>query len=312
MEEVESSYRSEMMDGEGWKMIQPNTNKQLVQIKTRSSSMQVVKEEIEEEEVAGGRGRRRGGLRRSVSGRGYNSSNQKVIANANTNRDTNNLAMQTQVPTHTREGPTFTQLLLGEEDFDLPPYVPDDAKESNQFYQQTTNEFLNMNQLDNNGTGTAQLESREHMMTYGLSSGISSQLLGSQAIDVVDVVGCLTSPWGTQLHEGHLAHLMSYIRACRDLEQHTPPNFVMHQSIGPVLNHYALSAEMSYSMRYPENAVTRGPQNILGFLKNADTHTQRETHTETHVHTTERHTNTCTHTQTQTHACTHTQTHVYM
>ncbi|BAT15411.1 Os11g0706500 [Oryza sativa Japonica Group] len=69
MEEVESSYRSEMMDGEGWKMMQPNTNKQLVQIKTRSSSMQVVKEEIEEEEVAGGRGRRRGGLRRSVSGR---------------------------------------------------------------------------------------------------------------------------------------------------------------------------------------------------------------------------------------------------
>nr|XP_015616388.1 uncharacterized protein LOC107277874 [Oryza sativa Japonica Group] len=250
MEEVESSYRSEMMDGEGWKMMQPNTNKQLVQIKTRSSSMQ-----------------------------GYNSSNQKVIANANTNRDTNNLAMQTQVPTHTREGPTFTQLLLGEEDFDLPPYVPDDAKESNQFYQQTTNEFLNMNQLDNNGIGTAQLESREHMMTYGLSSGISSQLLGSQAIDVVDVVGCLTSPRGTQLHEGHLAHLMSYIRACRDLEQHTPPNFVMHQSIGPVLNHYALSAEMSYSMRYPENAATRGPQNILGFpIKNADTRVQSLLH----------------------------------
>ena len=141
-----------------------------------------------------------------------------------------------------------------------------------------------MNQLDNNGIGTAQLESREHMMTYGLSSGISSQLLGSQAIDVVDVVGCLTSPRGTQLHEGHLAHLMSYIRACRDLEQHTPPNFVMHQSIGPVLNHYALSAEMSYSMRYPENAVTRGPQNILGFPKKCR-HTHRERHTQTHVHT---------------------------
>ena len=58
--------------------------------------------------------------------------------------------MQTQVPTNTREGPTFTQLLLGDEDFDLPPYVPE-AEENNQFYQQTMNENLNMNQLGNNG-----------------------------------------------------------------------------------------------------------------------------------------------------------------
>uniref|UniRef100_A0A0D3H4C2 PUM-HD domain-containing protein n=1 Tax=Oryza barthii TaxID=65489 RepID=A0A0D3H4C2_9ORYZ len=174
---------------------------------------------------------------------GYNSSNQNVLANGATDIHTNNLAMQTQVPTQTREGPTFTQLLLGEEDFDLPPYVLDEAEENNQFFHQTTNEFLNLNQLGNNGTRTTQLEPQEHMMTFGSSSGIGSQLSGSQGIEVIDVVGGLTSPW----------------------EQQTPPNLVMHQSIGPVLNHYARSARMSYSMRYPENAVTYGPQNVYGF-----------------------------------------------
>nr|CAH67951.1 H0117D06-OSIGBa0088B06.3 [Oryza sativa] len=81
---------------------------------------------------------------------GYNSSYQKVLANADMDRDSNSSTMQTQVPTNTREGPTFTQLLLGDEDFDLPPYVPE-AEENNQFYQQTMNENLNMNQLGNNG-----------------------------------------------------------------------------------------------------------------------------------------------------------------
>uniref|UniRef100_A0A0E0EPZ7 PUM-HD domain-containing protein n=1 Tax=Oryza meridionalis TaxID=40149 RepID=A0A0E0EPZ7_9ORYZ len=196
---------------------------------------------------------------------GYNSCNQKVLANGATDRDTNNLAMQTQVPTQTREGPTFTQLLLEEKDFDLPPYVLDEAKENNQFYHQTTNEFLNMNQLGNNGTRTTQLEPQEQMMMFGSSSSIGSQLSGSQAIEVVDVVGGLTSPWGTQLHEGHLAHLMSYIRAFRDPEQQTSRNLVMQQSIGPVLNHYARSAQMSYSMKYLENVVSHRPQNVSGF-----------------------------------------------
>uniref|UniRef100_A0A0E0KNK9 Uncharacterized protein n=1 Tax=Oryza punctata TaxID=4537 RepID=A0A0E0KNK9_ORYPU len=169
--------------------------------------------------------------------------------------------MQTQVPTNTRERPTFTQLLLGEEDFDLPPYVPE-AEENNQFYQQTMNENLNMNQLGNNGIETTELEPQEHIMTFASSFGIGSQLSGSQAIEVVDVVGGLTSQWGTQLHGGHLARVMSYIRAFHDPEQQIPPNLVTHQSIEPVLNHYAHSAEMSYSMRYPEN-ITYGQINTL-------------------------------------------------
>uniref|UniRef100_A0A0E0IH30 PUM-HD domain-containing protein n=1 Tax=Oryza nivara TaxID=4536 RepID=A0A0E0IH30_ORYNI len=194
----------------------------------------------------------------------YNSGNQKVLANGATDRDTNDLAMQTQVPTQTREGPTFTQLLLGEEDFDLPPYVPDEAEENNQFYHQTMNEFLNMNQLGNNGTRTTQLEPQEQMMMFGSSSGIGSQLSGSQAIEVVDVVGGLTSPWGTQLHEGHLAHLMSYIRAFRDLEQQTSPNLVMQQSIGPTYGHINTlnnrNSEFHFLLeqaKNPENNVMR-------------------------------------------------------
>nr|XP_015634358.1 uncharacterized protein LOC4335354 isoform X1 [Oryza sativa Japonica Group] len=195
---------------------------------------------------------------------GYNSSYQKVLANADMDRDSNSSTMQTQVPTNTREGPTFTQLLLGDEDFDLPPYVPE-AEENNQFYQQTMNENLNMNQLGNNGIETAELEPQEHIMTFASSFGVGSQLLGSQAIEVVDVVGGLTSQWGTQLHGGHLARVISYIRAFHDPEQQILSNLVTHQSIETMLNHYAQTAEMSYSMRYPENAVTRGPQNVSGF-----------------------------------------------
>uniref|UniRef100_I1PJS7 PUM-HD domain-containing protein n=1 Tax=Oryza glaberrima TaxID=4538 RepID=I1PJS7_ORYGL len=195
---------------------------------------------------------------------GYNSSYQKVLANADMDRDSNSSTMQTQVPTNTREGPTFTQLVLGDEDFDLPPYFPE-AEENNQFYQQTMNENLNMNQLGNNGIETAELEPQEHIMTFASSFGVGSQLLGSQAIEVVDVVGGLTSQWGTQLHGGHLARVISYIRAFHDPNQQILSNLVMHQSIETMWNHYAQTAEMSYSMRYPENAVTRGPQNVSGF-----------------------------------------------
>ncbi|EAY93373.1 hypothetical protein OsI_15171 [Oryza sativa Indica Group] len=102
-------------------------------------------------------------------------------------------------------------------------------------------------------------------MTFASSFGVGSQLLGSQAIEVVDVVGGLTSQWGTQLHGGHLARVISYIRAFHDPEQQILSNLVTHQSIETMLNHYAQTAEMSYSMRYPENAVTRGPQNVSGF-----------------------------------------------
>ena len=188
---------------------------------------------------------------------GYNSGNQKVLANGATDRDTNNLAMQTQVPTQTREGPTFTQLLLEEKDFDLPPYVLDKAKENNQFYHQTTNEFLNMNQLGNNGTRTTQLEPQEQMMMFGSSSSIGSQLSGSQAIEVVDVVGGLTSPWGTQLHEGHLAHLMSYIRAFHDPEQQTSPNLVMQQTSPQTYGHINTldnrNSEFHFLLEQPKN-----------------------------------------------------------
>ncbi|KAF0896944.1 hypothetical protein E2562_030790 [Oryza meyeriana var. granulata] len=200
------------------------------------------------------------------------SDNQKVLANAGADRGTINLEVQTQAPIQTRQEPTFMQMLLGEEDFELPPYVPDEAEDNTDYYPQTMNILAEMSLQGNNGIGTAQLEPRENM-TVGSTCVIGSHFSSSQSVQVVEqdslqITGQLNNDdVGGGIQGGHLAHLMSYIRAFGDPDQvQIPPNLIQGRSIEPAMtNHYAPDAEMTFSVIYPENTVIRGPQNVSGF-----------------------------------------------
>ncbi|KAG8060243.1 hypothetical protein GUJ93_ZPchr0002g26344 [Zizania palustris] len=108
-----------------------------------------------------------GGSGDSSSCKTVDSDHQKVITNIDAaDRDYNNLEVQTQVPTHTRREPTYLELLLKEEDFELPPYVPN--QESNQYSSPTWIDHEPA--ACNDVIETAELEPQEHITSAGTCS----------------------------------------------------------------------------------------------------------------------------------------------
>lgn len=141
---------------------------------------------------------------------------RKVPTNADANRDINNLEVQTQLPIQTTKEPTFLELLLGEEDFDLPPLIPEDTNFDG---SATRIQLPKMSFQDNNAIETAELKppgqisNRENIVS-GPSAGSGPQFSGSPAkveqdsqitaLNNHDAGGCLCSLLLQGVHWGAL------------------------------------------------------------------------------------------------------------
>ncbi|KAG8046717.1 hypothetical protein GUJ93_ZPchr0008g11644 [Zizania palustris] len=114
------------------------------------------------------------------------SNHQKVITNVDdVNRDNNNLEVQTQVPTQTRREPTYLELLLGDEDFELPPYIND----------QETNHYSSPTWIDqepaasNDVIETVKLEPQEKITSASAGSQFLVPLLAEVHQDSSQITG---------------------------------------------------------------------------------------------------------------------------
>ncbi|KAG8046719.1 hypothetical protein GUJ93_ZPchr0008g12463 [Zizania palustris] len=103
-----------------------------------------------------------------------NNDHQKVITNVDdVDRDNNNLEVQTQVPAQTRREPIYLELLLGDKDFELPPYINDE--ETNHYSSPT---WIDQEPATSNDViETAELEPQEQITSAGASSQFLVPLL---------------------------------------------------------------------------------------------------------------------------------------
>ncbi|KAG8084549.1 hypothetical protein GUJ93_ZPchr0010g8980 [Zizania palustris] len=122
----------------------------------------------------------------STSCKIVDSDHQKVITNVDdVDRDNNNMEVQTQVPAQTRREPTYLELLLRDEDFELPPYIND--QETNHYSSPT---WIDQEPVTSNDViETAELEPQEQITSAGAGSQFLVPLLVEVHQDSSQITG---------------------------------------------------------------------------------------------------------------------------
>ncbi|KAL5205049.1 hypothetical protein ABZP36_009920 [Zizania latifolia] len=186
------------------------------------------------------------------------SDHQKLITNVDAaDRDNNNLEVQTQVPTQTRREPTYLELLLGDEDFELPPYVPE---ETNPYRSPAwiDHEPPMMTLPGNDVIETAELEPQEQI-TPGTGSQFlvplpeveqDSQITGLNN----DHLGGGLLTQSSSSFSSEYAAVAEYMNALMDSSNLRIPHTAVLQSFDALANNHALF-----------DTYALGPPNISGF-----------------------------------------------